>query len=91
MWQNDSGTQVGEPIRFEDTLEYTLEPAAQRFTWHVNPSTRPVVAGRLGRDPTGPPQASAPLPNPDGRPAENTGRSPRGAQRDRALHRAGAG
>ena len=32
-----------------------------------------MVAGRLGREPTGPPQAEAPLPNPDGQPAENTG------------------
>ena len=39
----------------------------------MNASTRPVVAGRDGRNPTGPPQASIPLANPAGQPAENTG------------------
>ena len=38
----------------------------------MNPSTRPVVAGRHGRDPTGPPQDPITLPNPPGVPAENT-------------------
>ena len=38
----------------------------------MNPSTRPVVAGRHGRDPTGPPQGPITLPNPPGVPAENT-------------------
>ncbi|MDQ5832896.1 MAG: peptidase M14, partial [Actinomycetota bacterium] len=36
-------------------------------------STRPVVAGRFGRDATGPPQAAIALANPAGQPAENTG------------------
>ena len=38
----------------------------------MNPSTRPVVAGRFGRDPVGPPQARITLANPAGQPAENT-------------------
>lgn len=33
------------------------------FTWHVNPSTRPVTAGRFGRDPVGPPQGTIPMVN----------------------------
>ena len=91
VWQSDFGTLIGDPIRFEDTLEYTLEPAARRFTWHVNPSTRPVVAGRLDPRPerTAAGRRAAAQP---GRPAgRERRRSPRGAQRDRALHRAGAG
>ena len=33
----------------------------------MNPSTRPIVAGRDGRNPAGPPQANIPLANPAGR------------------------
>ena len=44
----------------------------------MNPSTRPVVAGRDGRDPAGPPQANIPLANPAGQPAENTENYPAG-------------
>ena len=46
----------------------------------MNPSTRPIVAGRDGRNPTGPPQANIPLANPAGVPAENTGNFPEGPQ-----------
>ncbi len=54
----------------------TLRSDGGRFTWDVNPSTRPLVAGRYGRDATGPPQAAIPLANPAGVPAENTGELP---------------
>jgi hypothetical protein len=37
----------------------------------VNPSTRPLVAGRFGRDPVAPKQADIPFANPPGIPAEN--------------------
>ena len=73
VWQNDFGTVIGDPISFEDTLSYDLDARGNAFEWHVNPSTRPVVAGRLGRDAEAPPQAAIPLANPDGQPAENTG------------------
>jgi hypothetical protein len=43
-----------------------------QFHWAVNPSTRPYVAGRYGRDPLGPVPPSQPLVNPPGVPAENT-------------------
>lgn len=47
---------TGEPQLFEDTLETTLSvPADRRFTWHVNPSTRPIVGRSTGREPTGDP------------------------------------
>ncbi|WP_284302272.1 M14 family metallopeptidase [Mobilicoccus caccae] len=62
---------VGAPRYYEDTLTSTLRPKKDgRFTWSVNPSTRPVVAGRYGRDAVAPPQKAITLTNPDGVPAE---------------------
>jgi hypothetical protein len=60
------------PIQVTDTVESTYSSTGGRFTWSVNPSTRPYVAGRYGRDPVAPPQAAIPLANPPGVPAENT-------------------
>jgi hypothetical protein len=71
VWNNDFGTDIGDPILFPDTLSSEFRSKGGRFTWDVNPSTRPVVRGRHGRDATGPPQAAIDLPNPDGIPAEN--------------------
>jgi Zinc carboxypeptidase len=73
VWRNDFGTDIGDPILFDDTLSYGLDAKGNEFAWHVNPSTRPVVAGRLGRDAQGPPQEPIALANPAGQPAENTG------------------
>ena len=73
VWGDDTSTMIGDPILFPDKLESELTSRGGRFAWHVNPSTRPVVAGRDGRNPTGPPQASIPFANPPGVPAENTG------------------
>jgi hypothetical protein len=73
VWQDDFGTSIGDPILFPDTLSSELKPTGGAFTWHVNPSTRPVVAGRHGRDPTGPPQDPIAFDNPAGIPAENVG------------------
>jgi Zinc carboxypeptidase len=70
-WMNNFGTSLAEPLEFPDTLKYDLRADAGRFEWHVNPSTRPIVAGRLGRDPQAPPQPNQPLVNPDGIPAQN--------------------
>ncbi len=72
VWQDDLGNSIGDPRQFTDTLTSELRPAGGSFTWNVNPSTRPVVAGRHGRNPTGPPQGPITLPNPPGVPAENT-------------------
>jgi hypothetical protein len=69
-WLNNFGTQLGDPFEIGDSLRYELNPKG-RFEWHVNPSTRPIVAGRLGRDPQAPPQPDEPLANPPGIPAEN--------------------
>ncbi len=64
---------VGEPILYTDVLDTTYRAPGGRFRFAVNPSTRPYVAGRLGRDPTGPPQADITFANPPGIPAENQG------------------
>jgi Zinc carboxypeptidase len=72
VWQDDFGTVIGDPRTFTDTLTSELRSAGGSFAWHVNPSTRPLVAGRHGRDPTGPPQARIDLANPTGVPEENT-------------------
>jgi murein tripeptide amidase MpaA len=64
---------VGPALLYSDVLDSTLRAPAGQFTWHLNPSTRPYVAGRYGRYPSAPPQAPQPLANPAGVPAENTG------------------
>ncbi len=71
VWQDDFGTVIRDPIQFTDTLTSEMKTTGPTFAWHVNPSTRPVVAGRDGRDPTGPPQAGITFANPAGIPAEN--------------------
>jgi Zinc carboxypeptidase len=72
VWQDDLGAVIGGRLRFTDTLTSELKPTGSTFAWHVNPSTRPLVAGRHGRDPTAPPQAGIRLENPAGILAENT-------------------
>ncbi len=47
---------VADPIPVEDTLTSALRSEGGKFSWAVNPSTRPYVAGRYGRDPLAPPQ-----------------------------------
>ena len=73
VWNNDYGTDIGPVQTFQDTLEYSMKTDGPSFEWNVNPSTRPVVAGRDGRPATGPPQADIAFANPAGQPAENTG------------------
>jgi Zinc carboxypeptidase len=72
VWADDFGNSIGDPLQFTDTLSSELKPSGPTFAWHVNPSTRPLVAGRHGRDATAPPQARIDLANPPGVPAENT-------------------
>jgi hypothetical protein len=65
---------VGPALMYSDVLDSTLKTTGSgQFTWHVNPSTRPYVAGRYGRFPTAPTQGPQALPNPAGVPSENTG------------------
>ncbi len=49
-------TPTSQDTTFTDTLDSTIEvPAGGSFEWHVNPSTRPLVAQERGREPTGDP------------------------------------
>ena len=45
----------GDPILFDDHLETVLDAPGGAFEWHVNPSTRPVVAKATGRPAQGEP------------------------------------
>jgi len=59
------------PIYITDNLNSTYNSTGGRFAWSVNPSTRPYVAGRYGRDPQGPAQANIAVTNPAGVPPIN--------------------
>ena len=56
-------TPTSQDTTFTDTLDSTMQvPANGRFEWHVNQSTRPLVAQERGREATGapsPPQSFA--------------------------------
>jgi hypothetical protein len=56
-------------VQYRDVLTSALDSRGGRFRWAVNPSTRPVVAGRGGREPQGPAQPAIALVNPPGVPA----------------------
>ena len=77
VWNDDFGSDIGPVRTFQDTLKYAMTTNGSSFEWNVNPSTRPVVAGRDGRDATGPPQGDLTFANPPGQPAEYTGADPR--------------
>jgi hypothetical protein len=49
-------TPTSQDTTFTDTLDSTIQvPSNGRFEWHVNPSTRPLVAQERGREATGDP------------------------------------
>ena len=66
----DASGEPGQPILFDDRLNTTTEvPGSNEFSWHINPSTRPIVAQSVGRPNTGSPSPAiekndelAPLP-----------------------------
>ena len=60
-----------EPRRYRDVLDSTYVSDGGRFRWAVNPSTRPYVDARIGREATADPQGAIALRNPAGIPAEN--------------------
>ena len=64
---------TGAPLEYTDTLTSTYASRGGRFTWAVNPSTRPIVAGRYGRPAVAPAQPTITLSNPAGVPAANEG------------------
>jgi hypothetical protein len=57
-----------EPLEYTDHLVSSFRPRGGWFSWDVNPSTRPLVAGRWGRDPVAPVQEGYDVPNPPGFP-----------------------
>jgi Zinc carboxypeptidase len=61
---------VSEPLSYTDHLVSSFRPKGGWFSWDVNPSTRPLVAGRWGRDPVAPVQPGYDVANPEGVPAE---------------------
>ena len=65
----DASGDEGPQRYYEDILTSRLRSTGGAFEWDVNPSTRPLVAGRYGRDPQAPPQDDVELTNPDGIPA----------------------
>lgn len=66
------GGAMSPPIQYTDTLTSSLKSKGGAFSWSVNPSTRPFVVGRYGREPQGPPQPSSSIANPAGVPAEGS-------------------
>ena len=60
--------EEAEPILFDDRLETVYDvPESGAFRWHINPSSRPIVAKDRGRAPTGAPspeQTFMPRPGP---------------------------
>lgn len=66
---NDPNGPKGEPIPYQNSLSSSLQSKGGKFSWAVNPSTRPAVAGRWGRDPVAPAQPTQALTNPAGTPA----------------------
>nr|WP_157528059.1 M14 family zinc carboxypeptidase [Kibdelosporangium sp. MJ126-NF4]CEL17115.1 Carboxypeptidase T precursor [Kibdelosporangium sp. MJ126-NF4] len=59
------------PVYYTDRLESTLTAQGGRFEWAVNPSTRPYVGDRIGRQPQAPAQPGFELVNPPGMPPVN--------------------
>ncbi len=62
----------GPPLEVADTLDSTLLAPGGGFTWSVNPSTRPYVAGRYGRRAQAPVQPTVLLGHPPDLPPVNT-------------------
>jgi hypothetical protein len=60
---------TSSPRWYRDVLSSTLVTRGGAFSWAVNPSTRPLVAGRRGRTAEGPAQPDIALTNPPGVPA----------------------
>ena len=66
----DADGNEGAQRYYQDNLASSYDTEGGNFRWAVNPSTRPLVVGRYGRDPQGPPQPDQAVTNPAGTPAE---------------------
>ena len=82
VWNDDYGTDIGSDAEVRGHARVRDDDSGSRFEWNVNLSTRPLVAGRDGRDATGPPQADFTFANPTGQPAENMGDPRAGAHEE---------
>ena len=66
-----------DPLLYRTTCATTTRPTGGRFDFDVNPSTRPLVMGRYGREAQAPPQAPITLSQPGRRPGGRERASPR--------------
>jgi hypothetical protein len=73
------GGVVAAPIPYDNDLSSSLKSTGGTFSWAVNPSTRPEVVGRYGREPLAPVQPATALTNPAGIPYGSGRRWPRSA------------
>ena len=73
-----------EPIRFDDHLETTYDVGDDgKVRWHVNPSTRPIVAKSTGKENPGPPSPPGDAQRQPGRRRRRPGQRRRRARRRR--------
>ncbi|MGI8804996.1 MAG: M14 family zinc carboxypeptidase [Thermoleophilaceae bacterium] len=72
---DNSECQGEDQESFRDHLESSMEvPSSGRFRWHINPSTRPIVAADSGRPADGPPDSPkrfSGAPGPSAKPCAN--------------------
>jgi len=60
---DDFCASTASPLTFADALGGSMVTTGPTFEWHVNPSTRPIVAGRDGRDAVAPAQTTITMVN----------------------------
>jgi hypothetical protein len=80
-------TPTSQDTTFTDTLDSTIQvPANGAFEWHVNPSTRPLVAQERGREATGDPSPPQQFSSTGGTvPCANFDDPPEGCYEDHAI------
>ena len=66
----DAEGNEGAQRYYKDTLTSSYDTEGGNFRWAVNPSTRPLVVGRYGREKQADPQPQQAVTNPAGTPAE---------------------
>jgi hypothetical protein len=66
----DAQGNEGDQRYFKDTLTSSYDTEGGNFRWAVNPSTRPLVVGRYGREKQADPQPQQAVTNPAGTPAK---------------------
>jgi hypothetical protein len=66
----DAQGNAGAQRSYKDTLTSSYDTEGGDFRWAVNPSTRPLVVGRYGREKQADPPPQQEVTNPAGTPAE---------------------